>query len=450
MRSPVCWIGSSGIIQDRKCRRNEVVCRREIHTESGSWRDSERNEKNSRVVCSPISSYIRANFDTQSNQVRVQTSIVALHAVNSELQQIKKISIIALLHIAELEYYENVGRIANSTEQVYCELIASDSLLTKSRTFNGTHSYLKHNVLPPLAVSRLAQSHKLESQLNCLDIYSYGWRIADYTSEQIESLKRNIKSSNVKDEENSVPKGILSLVSYTLLWFLPAPEVSALLLNWAQRGSGKPATLMTLGMLNALKRADLTALRRLAFAELLLSEQRRGSTDPIVIARNQCAVDVIESRNLQRNNDLDTESEIALLYGAMHVPDLIRRLVLDSNLYEIVDIQWLDAFKVDTFESVYADAEQEKVRLNATGIVVLSAALGILFVVDAIDWLILVNTVIDSIADASYSYTQSFLGASAEKFESCVAFLSLYFVRHIALYASLSKWALDWNQRLFE
>lgn len=102
--------------------------------------------------------------------------------------------------------------------------------------------------------------------------------------------------------------GPLRQATRGLCWFVPCPEAHLLLLDWVW-GGGRPAPVLG-AMLDALAGGDITAARRLAFAQMIVSAQAKGNVGggadvPVLVTRrNEFAVDclrkAIEAEDVHR------------------------------------------------------------------------------------------------------------------------------------------------------
>ena len=112
---------------------------------------------------------------------------------------------------------------------------------------------------------------------------------------------------------------------------------------------------------------------------------------------------------------------VAVLYGGLHMPDLVRRLQ-DRGLV-MTGLQWR------TVWSVEVPVSGSPLRL---------LAFPLLLALDAADW---IGTLAEGVQGASQG--------AAQGVEEISLLVSLYLLRHAFLYYQLSKTALEWNRALF-
>lgn len=204
-----------------------------------------------------------------------------------------------------------------------------------------------------------------------------------------------------------------------MCWLVPCPEAHLLLLDWVW-GGGRPAPVLG-AMLDALAGGDLTAARRLAFAQMIVSSQAKGSVGggaevPVLVTRrNEVAMECL--RKALSASDV---SRVGLLYGGLHMPGLAKSVVEDLGL-EPVDQRWRAVWRVE------APNRSPIVRW---------LALPVLLAVDGTDW---AATLSEAVGDFGNGFAFSAL-----------ATFGLYVVRHGALYYALGKWVLEWNKQLFD
>ena len=355
-------------------------------------------------------------------------------------------------------------------------------------------STLETPFLPRLAVAlaptedsrNLAYVHGLRAQLDALDLTRPAWYVADMPKEELTraqeeageaafaSARRDAdrrpsseipgvaaKARSLMDRArlekaaNKSPTGALppalealavaargragggpaKQLTRALCWLVPCPEAHLLLLDWVW-GGGRPAPVLG-AMLDFLTSGQIESVRRLAFAQMIVSAQAKGAVGggsevPVLVRRRneralECLRVALGAPGVRR---------VALLYGGLHMPGLAAGMVGsagdDAKAGEVSEIAGL-GFEASTvrWRSVWR-VEAPRARSS----VARWAALPALLILDGTDWAA-------TVTDAAEAFSQ-------EAFFACFAVLALYVVRHGAVYYSLGKWVLEWNKQLFD
>ena len=312
--------------------------------------------------------------------------------------------------------------------------------------------------LAPTAESRaLAEAHGLRAQLDALDAEREGWFVADVTREELMAMRAEEELSSISGggsgssgvrggmaqkssgEASTKASGQLlgqlppalealyvtatgraaggdpvRLFTRLSCWFVPCPEAHLLLLDWVW-GGGRPSDVLG-ALVDCCASGDLESARKLAFAQMIVSAQASGpvgggTTAPVLVQkRNVVAMD-----GVAKAFDAGVR-DVGLLYGGLHVDGLVR-IARERFDYDVVDIEWRDAWRVNP------PANESPLRY---------AIVPALLCVDGTDW---AQTLHDVVA----------LGGAASLLS-----LFLYIIRHGGLYYALGKWLLEWNRQLFE
>ena len=345
--------------------------------------------------------------------------------------------------------------------------------------------------LAPTEDSRnLAYVHGLRAQLDALDLTRPAWYVADMPKEELTRLQAEAgeasfasaradanlrptsqipgvgaKAKSLLDRlrggsngggngnaAGALPPALEALViaargragggpakqlARALCWLVPCPEAHLLLLDWVW-GGGRPAPVLG-AMLDALASGQIESVRRLAFAQMIVSAQAKGAVGggsevPVLVRRRnaralECLGVALNAPGVRR---------VALLYGGLHMPGLAAGLVgppgetgdeddlargLNRGLgFESSTVRWRSVWRV----------EAPRARFSVARWVALPA----LLFLDGTDWAA-------TVTDAAEAFSQ-------EAFFASFAVLALYVVRHGAVYYSLGKWVLEWNKQLFD
>lgn len=166
----------------------------------------------------------------------------------------------------------------------------------------------------------MAREHGLCAQLDALSLRRENWYIADLP---VEVLRRAQAAAGERASPRAplleatmammVGRGGLPLRRRLLrlpVWLVPCPEAQLLLLDWAWTGGGRPSKILS-PLADALAAFDLTAARKLVFAQMLVdSQQSSASQLPVLIRqRNDAAIAALQQALA------DDCSKVAVVYG---------------------------------------------------------------------------------------------------------------------------------------
>ncbi|KAA8498047.1 hypothetical protein FVE85_5632 [Porphyridium purpureum] len=366
-----------------------------------------------------IDRFLQVRVDENGSTVQLQAARVLLQRKRQD-GTTQHLSLFSLVHVAEPIYYRLIRQEIEHSDRVYCELIArTRSIRFKSETLRLSTEPL----FPTLQARQLAAQYGLVCQLDELDPYALGFFVADMTHEELAASLGASWQQEFRDRSRLMeaiqacwrPRwepspSVWSRGARALLWLLPGPELPLILFDWILQG-GQPAPILT-ALLDAFTRFDLLAVRRLVFAQLLVSEQKRAGLRKDLLVRNTRAIRVVSA---------DQSSErVALLYGAMHMPDLVQRLVSEEG-FRVVECSW---------DSVWSVMSRSELNLGTARF--LAFAVPAYLSLDALDWAELVQWI------------------ASGNVEEASIFTALYLLRHAVLYIFIANWALDWSKRLFD
>jgi len=437
-------------------------------------------------------------------KVDFQTAIVTMIKNVPETNHTYFIDLHSQCHFGDKAYFEffnDQRRFTDTYDRVHFELLISDTLLS-------SHPYEEESLIIPSPKiispspqdSHTAKQYNLYCQLDVMNYSQPNWVHCDYTREELLSLVSGGDESKTStfshqpiwalaSTQSSMPAlefisaftrpltpstplsssynrrlfsnlfisgdALISCVRF-LLWFLiPSPEVSVVLLDWSSlfpRPSGSVSRIIN-PVLTSLFSGDFNAARKLVFAQMLTSGQAsstRNENDWVVKRRNQNAVEKI-CTSMERYK----HKKHAILYGALHGQDLQKRL--ENIGFHVQKIDWRTAWSVTVPEyGTGKRIEEGKNRMrddnqkiswgnfatpkNSGDLSLALVVLPLYLITGGLDWLDTVQTVKNTV--------------DSEDLVSCFVTLSLYLVRHVALYLSISKFVIDWdgevNNNLFE
>mmetsp|Transcript_2395 Transcript_2395/g.2782 ORF Transcript_2395/g.2782 Transcript_2395/m.2782 type:complete len:520 (-) Transcript_2395:62-1621(-) len=399
----------------------------------------------------------RIQTNEQSKRTTYDDALVDLHAQ---------------VHFGSAEYFHYFNdptEFGKNYDRILYELIVSDSLMEidpeGKRRVKG-----KNTLMPSLSDQKTAQQCDLVCQLDVIDFsQNSDWICSDYSGEDIVEKQKSFgKNSKLPGAEIFqslsmlpgaeifqslvMPKtpmemnlGDLRLFSNLflsgqklatglrlVLWTIPVPEISVLLLDWSSMGKGGRISPLALPVLENLLRGNFSIAQKLVFSQMIVSGQaNEGSSSFIIGERNEKAL-----QELEKSTDVDGCRNTALLYGALHCRDMHRKL--NKMGYQLIgEEKWRTAWAVnldgDIEISSSSDETNSKSRINRSivGIVAVSFYL----LVSGVDW---IATLQDIEVDASLGHG----------YGSLVTALA-YLLRHVALYFSLAKFIIQWDIGLF-
>jgi len=248
---------------------------------------------------------------------------------------------------------------------------------------------------------------------------------------------------------------ITSLLRILLWTFTPSPEVSVMLLDWSSLRP-KPTggiSQIVIPVLQCLTTGNLDQARRLVFAQLLVNGQTGGGKDELLVQRrNQHAIDVlstsISNSHHNHHHDVDDDDKSstssssqthALLYGAMHCPDLQTRL--ERMGYTLEHVHYRRAWSMDVPIFGTGPSSSTIIKLPIQNFVSTndpeSIAIGLVIIplyllIGGLDWLGTVQDLAKTLDDG-YFWDDG----------PIIAFL--YLMRHVALYLGLTKFVVEWD-----
>lgn len=392
-------------------------------------------------------------------------------AVTTMERQGKKIELHAQIHFGVQDYFDyyNSQEFASRVDRIHYELLVDEDLMTN----DGKDRRLGESVLMASPSDRkTAQQYGLTCQVDVLDYARPNWIHADLTRQEFIALSGK---SNTNPQEPLwalastaptwpgaeavsaffrpstpstplstpvaqrlfsnlfLPGSTLATLLRLAFWIMvPSPEMFVMLLDWSSilpRPTGG-VSQVTFPVLESLLTGNLQEARQLVFGQVLVSGQRSSNNDDLLIGkRNEHAIEIVQ--NSLEMNDCNTT---ALLYGAMHCPDLYQKLLQQG--FRSTKTTWRTAWSVRV-PKFGTSAKPSGVVENFAS-VVSPNALGVGLVVvplylaiGGLDW---IATLQDLEASIRYG---DYLDATLEEV--------LYLIRHVALYLGLAKFVVEWD-----
>ena len=423
----------------------------------------------------PLREYLRL-VELSDGSWELQSATAAFRRPGGEPLEV---SLAATVHVGDASYYQGLqDECESSYDCVLFELITAEENLkpgpwptprdppgdrpsspASSSSSSASSSSSSSPFLPQLAAELtpteeardLAGVHGLLAQLDAVDFRRPAWYVADVPKAELVRMQeaageRPLASSPASSStagvrakaaaaasSGSLPPALEALLvtargragggparqfTRAMCWLVPCPEAHLLLLDWVW-GGGRPAPVLG-AMLDSLAGGKLEAVRRLAFAQMIVSAQAKGAVGggadvPVLVSkRNDVAVEC-----LRKAMTAPGVRKIGLLYGGLHMPGLAEKMA-ELGL-EPSTQRWRAVWRVE------APSRSPLTRW---------LALPTLLALDGTDWAA-------TITDAAEYVGRGSVGAA-------LAACALYVVRHGAVYYSLGKWVLEWNKQLFD
>lgn len=402
--------------------------------------------------------YLRIRRGANTNKVELQTCIQRFTRRDPD-GTVSTVDLHAQVHFGDSEYFEyfNGEQTAfahKKYDEVLYELIVSDSLMEKD--FSGKRR-VATALMPSLADAQTALQYGLECQLDVIDYTQPGWYCADVPKEDIsygksgdmvfrgehgfQKQQSSVRQQNTVFEmmeafvKPATPArgglktqlfsnlflagdSISSMLRF-LLWLVPVPELSVILLDWSSLAP-RPGGLspIAFSVIETVARGDFAAARKLVFSQMVVSGQVNEDSSSVVVGRrNNVAL-----QTLTDSIHGDSKSKkYALMYGALHCRDLHQKLKKIG--FAPSRTEWRTAWSVD-------------IPATETALTGTAIAIPLYFGISGLDWY---STIVDAANDAD-----GLNGFGA------VAVVAFYLFRHVALYYSLARFVLEWDGSMFD
>ena len=395
------------------------------------------------------------------------------------------------IHFADESYYQYYSNF-NYDATLYELLVGEDMLSPIQNSLQSLKSVGEMtNPIQPTQIDRnTASQYGLNCQVDCINYCQENWFHADLTREEFIAAVKEGKTQQQRRQDdrplwalastsptNTLQEGISSLLNppalsassklsrrlfshlflpgssfaillRSLLWIVPSPELSILLVDWSTITS-KTSDIAIPALLSLIMGRWGTA-RRLVFAQVLVggASEGDGSKNGVLIEkRNERAIHVLDM--VQKK---DGKKNIALLYGAGHCQDLTQRLIQEG--YIPVKKEWRTAFKATppNLGDFYLDVEdwkriqrqQVSTEIDASSwtlqsvdtstlesVAVSLVVLPLYLLLGGFDWVATISDLSNALDVGSYV--------------NGLATVIVYLVRHVALYVAISKVIVDWG-----
>lgn len=285
-------------------------------TATGAATDSKKISKSERAKRIKDSEhFMRIRKDRRGREVALETSITRYELINEDGNRIT-VDLIGAVHIGEKAYFAKLNKRFEQYESMLYELVAPEGTVIPKG--GGAEDGIPTNPIAALQKGMQA-ALGLEFQLEHIDYTKKNFVHADMSPEEFaESMKSN---------DESISKYAIRAIGQSMA------------LQSAGRGGD------SMGMLFAMFSKNKELRLRRSFAKqiqemeagLVVFEGRDGST--IIDHRNAKCMEVLEQEIAAGKRN------IAIFYGAGHLPDMQRRLTSDFKMKRGGQV-WLEAWSL--------------------------------------------------------------------------------------------------------
>ncbi|MFT5452116.1 MAG: hypothetical protein ACI9N9_001604 [Enterobacterales bacterium] len=260
---------------------------------------------------SPVqkSQFLRVKRSVDQKPLSLDTAI-AKYQVSGNDETSLTVDLVAVVHVADALYYETLNKKFEAYDAVLYELIAPEG----TRPKYGDKSTSNH----PIGKLQQAMKNMLELsfQLSEINYTKSNFIHADFSPEQF--------SQSMKNRDESFVKMLFKMMLQSIV---------------IQKNKGISDGQLILALMSPDRALSLKKLLATQFESLestiAIFEGSSGST--IISERNIQAIKVLSNQiTLKKKN-------IAIFYGAGHMPDLEKRLINDFSM-ELVNKTWLAAW----------------------------------------------------------------------------------------------------------
>mmetsp|Transcript_3557 Transcript_3557/g.10348 ORF Transcript_3557/g.10348 Transcript_3557/m.10348 type:complete len:545 (+) Transcript_3557:147-1781(+) len=435
------------------------------------------------------SPYLRLR-PTSQGAWAVETAVVSCALRDRASGSRLTVDLFSTVHLASGEYYAGIKDACTARyERVLFEMIADGSCF--ERGADGARRLVR-----PLQASDqqrvLAAQYGLTAQMDALDLCGDPFVHSDMLSAELGEAASSLATGGpLLDRAAEALGGLVRGASAPgtgaaarvplrlAAWALPAPELLLLLDDWIASGGASPAPALR-PIARAALRGDFAAARSLALAQTLAQGDRsQGRT---------VAGEMVRQRNARAVEEVGRAaaagcSRVALLFGALHMRDMRQLLARRFDLEAASISEWRTAWLIGSTTSAEVTPGGGGGGGTAADGVVLLFAGATTLAFDAADWFDALGAGFGGVEvaaphTAAYPTFGSYrsglepdashpllpyrpaVSSSADLTARCcrstavlpqaaVGGALLYFLRHAAVYATLSAYAFDWDRRWY-
>lgn len=283
---------------------------------SGEQNDDKSNTRQARTKRKKASAdFMRIRKDHRGRDVALETSITRYEVTTEKGERIT-VDLIGAVHIGEKAYFQNLNERFENYESMLYELVAPEGTVIPKG--GGPREGVPTNPIAALQVGMKA-ALGLEFQLEHIDYTKKNFIHADMTPEEF--------SESMVSNDESISKYAARAIGQSM----------------AMQAAGKGGDSM--GMLFAMFSKNKELRMRRAFAK-----QIQNMEAGMVVFKGKDGSTIIDHRNAKCMKVLESEiaagkRNIAIFYGAGHLPDMQRRLTSDFKMKRGGQV-WLEAWSL--------------------------------------------------------------------------------------------------------
>ena len=261
----------------------------------------------------------------RTTDTALQTSVYTLISKDTNV----RLKIIGVLHIADLEYYQNIQKIINDLDYLFYEGIQINADKTISR-YNHSLSSIASEIDANQTKKSIRKNSEFKNEiarfLNFADQLEHlkpkqNWINADMNFSQFMNVLSSNQvgfdsiANNLSAENRSIVNDYLELKQLEPT----TPDYNEKVLNFKKKMSQ-----------NLVKSCQ----------DLCFLEETKLQRTAIIIERNKVAISIVRPKFTSQ-----VPLELGLLYGAAHTPNFVEILTHEYN-FEIESYEWLDAWSL--------------------------------------------------------------------------------------------------------
>jgi len=259
--------------------------------------------------------FMRIRQDSRGREVAMETSLTR-YELNTEKGDRITVDLIGAVHIGEKAYFDELNKRFEAYESMLYELVApAGTVIPKGgRAKDGIPTN-------PIALMQIGMKDSLglEFQLEHIDYTKKNFVHADMTPEEF--------AQSMKENDESISKYAVRAIGQSM----------------AMQAAGKGGDSMS--MLFALFSKNKTMRLRRSFAQ-----QLQNMESGMVVFKGKDGSTIIDHRNAKCMKVLESEiaagkRNLAIFYGAGHLPDMQRRLISDFKMKRGGQV-WLKAWSL--------------------------------------------------------------------------------------------------------
>lgn len=254
--------------------------------------------------------YVRLKKNEDGKEVAMQTAVVRFEGLPGTKYAGKTVDLFGVVHIGEKEYYDDVDQRLSTYDSVLYELVAPDGTRIRPEDLE------KRRGLLASVQTGMKDMLNLEYQLEQIDYMADNFRHADMSPDEF-----------VKDMERR-GDSFLQMIG----------RMAGASMAASANSGGDAGMLLAMFSDDRPKRLKKVMARQLMDVEVVTAGMKDANgEDTLIQGRNVKAFKVLEEE-LNKG-----KANVAVFYGAGHLPDMAERLKRDFKMKPIQS-EWLDAW----------------------------------------------------------------------------------------------------------